>query len=120
MSQAIPLAHAAAQSGPTSAGMVKGRSMILNVPTNERLELIDLSDRIRSFIAASGVSEGQVQVWSLHTTAGVFINECQEALLGDMKAALIRLVPQDCYYRHNDPVLSDCDRRNGDAHLRTI
>ena len=120
MSRAIPLPHAAVRPDTLRTGVVKVRSTTLSVPTSQRLELIDLSDRIRSFVAASGVAEGHAQIWSLHTTAGVFINEWQEALLADVKAAFARLVPQNCYYRHNDPALSDCDRRNGDAHLRNI
>jgi secondary thiamine-phosphate synthase enzyme len=120
MSQAIPLTHAAARPEAARAGLVTVRSATLSVATAERLELVDLTERVRSFVAASGVAEGQAQIWSLHTTAGVFVNEWQEALLADMRAAIARLVPQDAYYRHNDPALSDCDRRNADAHLRNL
>lgn len=102
------------------AGSVKIRSTTLSVATGQRLDLIDLTELVRSFVAGAGIAEGHAQVWSLHTTAGVFINEWQEALLADMKTTIARLLPQDLYYRHNDPALSDCDRRNGDAHLRSI
>lgn len=101
-------------------GMVKIRSTTLSVATDQRLDLIDLTGLVRSFVAGAGIAEGHAQVWSLHTTAGVFINEWQEALLADMKTTIARLLPQDFYYQHNDPALSDCDRRNGDAHLRSM
>lgn len=102
------------------AGVIKIRSTTLSVATGRRLDLIDLTELARSFVAGAGVAEGHAQLWSLHTTAGVFINEWQEALLADMKEAIERLLPRDFYYRHNDPALSDCDRRNGDAHLRSM
>ena len=120
MSQTIPQTHTATLPGDAPAGLVKVCSKVLSVPTTERLELVDLSDDIRSFAGATGITEGQAHVSSLHTTAGLFINEWQEALLADMKDAIARLVPQNTYYRHNDSALSDCERCNGDAHLRNM
>ncbi|PYU16451.1 MAG: secondary thiamine-phosphate synthase enzyme [Acidobacteria bacterium] len=59
-------------------------------------------------------------VQSLHTTTAVFINEFQQALLDDIKAFLERLVGRIDYWRHNDPRLSECDRKNADSHLRAM
>ena len=61
-----------------------------------------------------------MQISPLHTTIGVLINETQDALLEDMSALFERLIPRDVYYKHNDPLLSDCERKNADAHLRAI
>ncbi|HSO75890.1 MAG TPA: secondary thiamine-phosphate synthase enzyme YjbQ, partial [Blastocatellia bacterium] len=57
---------------------------------------------------------------SLHTTAGLIINEWQDALLDDVKTMIDRIVPKDLYYKHNDPQFSDCDRHNADSHLRIV
>lgn len=120
MSQTLPQTHTVTLPGDAAAGIFKVRTKVLRVQTVERLQLVDLSAHIRSFADTTGITEGQAHVSSLHTTAGLFINEWQEALLADMKEAIARLVPQNTYYRHNDSALSDCDRCNGDAHLRNM
>jgi secondary thiamine-phosphate synthase enzyme len=75
---------------------------------------------VRGFVEATGVQDGYVQVSSLHTTAGLFMNEWQDALLSDMKKMIEQVVPQSSYYKHNDPEYSDCDRNNADSHLRNV
>jgi secondary thiamine-phosphate synthase enzyme len=67
-----------------------------------------------------GVREGFLNLWSLHTTCAVFINEFQSALLTDIKQVLEQLVARDAEWRHNDPEHSDCDRMNADSHLRAL
>jgi secondary thiamine-phosphate synthase enzyme len=86
--------------------------------TTERLELINITDRINDIVRKSGIRDGMVHLQSLHTTAAVFLNEWQDALLHDVKSYLERLVPSSLDWRHNDPQYSDCERRNADSHLR--
>ena len=57
---------------------------------------------------------------TLHTTTGVFYTETQDALWDDVDAFLRRVVADKTGYKHNDPVLSDCERKNAAAHLRAI
>lgn len=104
----------------TNQGTVKVFSKTITVKTNERAELINMSQDIQTFVEATGVEDGYAQVSSLHTTAGLFMNEWQDALLSDVKGLIEQLVPRDIYYRHNDPEFSDCDRHNADAHLRNM
>ena len=92
----------------------------ITVRTEERLQLIDITDQLSSFVSASGVREGLLNVWSLHTTCAVFINEAQLALHADIKRALEQLIQRDAQWMHNDPAHSDCDRGNADAHLRAM
>jgi secondary thiamine-phosphate synthase enzyme len=120
VSQTIPQTHTTTLPSDALTGIFKVRTKVLSIQTAERLELVDLSEAVRSFADTTGITEGQAHVSSLHTTAGLFINEWQEALLADMKDAIARLVPQNTYYRHNDSALSDCDRGNGDSHLRNM
>ena len=47
----------------------------LTLETTERVELVDLSERLGAIVLASHVKEGLVSVWSMHTTCAVFINE---------------------------------------------
>ena len=92
----------------------------LTVQTGERVELIDVTDRITNLVRSSGMREGNVSVWSLHTTCAIFINEAQLALHADIKSFLERTVARDGDWLHNDPRHSDCDRMNADAHLRAM
>ena len=106
--------------GYANEGMVKVFSKTVLVKTNERTELVNLTDEIRRMFESTGVVDGYIQVSSLHTTAGLFINEWQDALLVDIKSMLEQIVPRENYYKHNDPEHSDCDRHNADSHLRNV
>ncbi len=96
------------------------RAEMLVVQTNERIELNDLTERIAAIVRASGVREGIVSLWSMHTTCAVFINEAQHALHADIRTFLEQVVARDAEWLHNDPDHSDCDRFNADAHLRAM
>jgi secondary thiamine-phosphate synthase enzyme len=86
--------------------------------TSERTQLIDITERINEIVRKSGIRNGIVHLQSLHTTTAVFINEWQDALLHDVRTFLEGLVRREDYWRHNDPVYSDCERQNADSHLR--
>ncbi len=103
-----------------AAGGLTIRGETLLVDTNERVEVVDLTNRIGDLVRESGVREGMVSLWSLHTTCAVFINEYQAALLSDIKQFLEQIVARDGQWMHNDPAYSDCDRVNADSHLRAM
>lgn len=90
------------------------------VPTDERIQVVDLTDRVMALVRRTGIREGLVGVCSLHTTCALFINESQPALQSDMKAFLEHIVDEDAAWMHNDPAHSDCDRANADSHLRAM
>ena len=104
----------------SNEGTVRVFSKTIIVKTHERTDLVNLSDDIRDFVQSTGVTDGYVQVSSLHTTAGLIVNEWQDALLADIKTTVEGMVPRDSYYKHNDPEFSDCDRHNADSHLRIV
>jgi secondary thiamine-phosphate synthase enzyme len=103
-----------------SAGglVIHGENFVID--TDERLELVDLTDRVMDYVRKFKISEGMITLWSMHTTCSVFINEFQKALLSDIRRFLEEMVARDTYYKHNDPELSDCDRMNADSHLRAM
>ena len=82
------------------------------------MQMLNITDRVNDLVRKSGVRDGVIHLQSLHTTTGVFLNEWQDALLGDVKEFFDGVVEQHQYYRHNDPQLSDCERKNADSHLR--
>jgi len=102
----------------TGALRVHGETFV--VPTDDRVQLVDLTDRLMALVARTGIREGFAGLCSLHTTCALLVNEVQPALQSDMKAFLEHLVDEDAAWMHNDPAHSDCDRANADAHLRAM
>src|SRR5579859_2411721 len=101
-----------------SPGGFKMFNRVVDWITSERLELINITDRINEIVRKSGVRDGLVHLQSLHTTTAVFINEWQDALVHDVKTFFEQVVLREQYYRHNDPEHSDCERKNAGSHLR--
>lgn len=96
------------------------RHETFTVATEDRLQFMDLTKRVRDLLQRHEIKQGLVILNSLHTTTALFINEWQEALLHDIQLLLDRLINEHDGYRHNDPHYSDCDRSNADAHLRSL
>jgi secondary thiamine-phosphate synthase enzyme len=92
----------------------------LTVQTDQRVELVDVTDRVMAYARGTGIREGLANIWSMHTTCAVFINEAQHALHADIKSFLEQMVARDAEWLHNDPDHSDCDRFNADSHLRAM
>jgi secondary thiamine-phosphate synthase enzyme len=107
-----------ALAGSNSSGTYKVFNRIVDWITNDRLQLLNITERINEIVRKSGIRDGLVHLQSLHTTSAVFLNEWQDALLHDVKTFLEQAVLRDGYYRHNDPEHSDCERKNADSHLR--
>jgi secondary thiamine-phosphate synthase enzyme len=103
----------------TAGGLtIHGETFVIS--TDQRVELVDLTNRVMEFVRRFNISEGLVSIWSMHTTCTLFINEFQVALLADIKRFLETMVARDAEYMHNDPQQSDCDRMNADSHLRAM
>jgi secondary thiamine-phosphate synthase enzyme len=62
----------------------------------------DITDDVLAIVAESGISFGQVTVFSEHTTAAIRINENEPLLLRDMARTLRQMAPSNAYYEHND------------------
>jgi secondary thiamine-phosphate synthase enzyme len=101
-------------------GVYKVASTTLEFKTTERVELKSITREIAAFVEQIPIRDGIVQIVSLHTTAGLMLNETQGALLSDIASFFEQIIPRGVYYKHNDPLLSDCDRKNADAHLRVM
>jgi len=93
---------------------------VFNYRTRHQFELIDLTQQVEDLVAKTGIREGMALLQSLHSTAAIFVNEWQEALLDDFRTLLEQAVRDDVPWRHNDPRYSDCDRSNAASHLRAL
>ena len=109
-----------AKTTSASAGGFAVVAETIEVDTAGRTELVDLTDTVMAFVRRSGVQEGLLSLWSMHTTCTVFINESQQAPEDDILSFLENVVARQKYYKHNDPNHSDCDRQNADSHLRAM
>jgi len=116
----VTLRQAPVEGSSATSGSLLVRADSLAVQTRERIELVDLTDRLTTFVADAAVRDGVLSVWSLHTTCAIFVNEAQHALHADIKRALEQIIHRDTDWMHNDPDQSDCDRGNADAHLRAM
>ena len=109
---------------PVQAASVSGPLVVysesLLVQSDNRIELVDITDVVMERIRQSNVREGLASLWSMHTTCALFINEAQKALHVDILRVLEQVVDRDAEWMHNDPQHSDCDRMNADAHLRAM
>ena len=85
----------------------------IGLRTTRRAEMVEITGRVRDVVRRSGVAEGAVIVQSLHTTAGLTINENADPdVVHDVLARLERLCPRDePYFRHAEG--------NSDSHLKT-
>ena len=86
---------------------------IVPVRTRKRAELVDITAELEAVLRESGVAEGILVAQSLHTTAGLTINENADPdVRQDLVAKLERLVPkEEPFYRHAEG--------NSDSHLKT-
>lgn len=103
---------------PAAPGGYKVVSRIVDWITSDRLQLLNITDRVNDIVRKSGIRDGLVHLQSLHTTSSVFISEWQDALIHDVRNFLQEVVVRENYYRHNDPAYSDCERKNADSHMR--
>ncbi|HZV78851.1 MAG TPA: type 2 isopentenyl-diphosphate Delta-isomerase [Candidatus Binatus sp.] len=63
----------------------------------------DITDDVAAAVYRSGVRNGLVHVYSMHTTAAIRINENEELLLGDFERFLDRVAPAgNGAYEHDD------------------
>ena len=95
----------------------------LRLNTGSDISLHDITEDIRSRVAATGIRRGFVVVTSQHTTTALAINEFEARLLEDVKNFLKRLIPRQDSYLHNDIHLRDCppdEPQNAHSHLTAM
>jgi len=90
------------------------------VDTCEKQQLLNLTSSVQQAVDAAGIQSGFVGVYSQHTTASVFVTECQAALTEDVVEFFQGVVQEGLPYKHNCPEFSDCERKNAAAHLRAL
>jgi secondary thiamine-phosphate synthase enzyme len=90
------------------------RTEYLVMKTARRREFVNITDRVRTIVRASGVTEGLALVSSMHITAAVYVNDNESGLLQDIAEWADRLAPPGDYAHHRT------GETNGDAHLKNL
>jgi secondary thiamine-phosphate synthase enzyme len=84
----------------------------INVKTNSRIELVDITDRVQAVVSRSKVKNGVCFLFCPHTTAGLTINEnADPSVRRDIINTLNRLVPENTGYSHAEG--------NADSHIKS-
>jgi secondary thiamine-phosphate synthase enzyme len=96
----------------------------IEVKSTTQIEFIDITDRVAEIIDNSGVREGQVLIYSPHTSASIIINHNETMLIQDFMRTLYRIVPLNDQYAHDIFELNKAHksdgRSNGHAHCKTM
>jgi secondary thiamine-phosphate synthase enzyme len=86
---------------------------ILNVKTDRRTQLVDVTAQVQNVVASSGVAAGICYLYVPHTTAAITINECADPdVARDVEGTLDRLIPTTGPYRHSEG--------NSDSHVKAV
>lgn len=83
--------------------------------TQQRKELVRITEQVATVVRNSGIREGMVLVSAMHITAGVFVNDDEPGLHEDLWEWLQKLAPEGPDYRHHRT-----GEDNGDAHLKSL
>jgi len=83
----------------------------INIKTNSRVELIDITAKIQAEVAKAMIKDGVCVVFCPHTTAGLTINEnADPSVKKDIINAMNKLVPENGGYSHSEG--------NADSHVK--
>ncbi len=99
------------------------RNEIIEVETNKGIGIYNITPQIEKLLETTRIKNGQVLVFSRHTTTALAINENEERLLEDTKLHLSKLAPQSERYLHNDLHLRDVppdEPMNAHSHLMAM
>jgi len=85
----------------------------LRLRTSRREEALDVTDRVRRAVAASGVREGTCTVFAPHTTCAIAVNEGHDpAVIEDFLNHIRELVPREAGFEHAEG--------NSDSHIKAL
>ena len=75
--------------------------MQIQVKTSARTQMIDITAQVREAVRSSGVTEGLVHVYAMHTTGAITINEnADPAVEADILACINKVIPFEDGFRH--------------------
>ncbi len=94
---------------------MKSYTEYLTFNTNNKREIINITDKVNEALKRSGIKEGFCLVSAMHVTAGVFVNDNEDGLIQDLTEWLEKLAPFNPNYKHHRT-----GETNADAHLKSL
>lgn len=94
---------------------MKAHTEYLLFETRTKREYRNITGEVETALTKSGVQEGMILVSAMHITAGVWVNDAEDGLLGDIDEWLESLAPFRRDYKHHRT-----GETNGDAHLKSL
>jgi len=84
----------------------------ISVSSSQRIEMIDITDKVIEVVRASKINSGICVVFARHTTAAITINEnADPSVVYDIENKLAKLVQHRDNYHHSEG--------NSDAHIKS-
>ena len=84
----------------------------ISIRTNNRVELIDITDKVQAIAGKSKIKSGMCFIFCPHTTAGLTINEnADPSVQRDITNTLNKIVPEGAGYSHSEG--------NSDSHIKS-
>jgi secondary thiamine-phosphate synthase enzyme len=105
---------------------------IIELPTESGIQIYDLTPQAQAFVELTQIRNGQLLVFSRHTTTALAINENEPRLFEDIKVYLKMLAPEGKLtfgrlahtYLHNDlhlrPNIPQDEPMNAHSHLMAM
>lgn len=87
----------------------------LHVRIPKRYGLVNITDFIAEVVERSNVEDGLCYIGAMHITAGIYVNDAESGLLGDIAKWIENLAPFGDDYAHHRT-----GEDNGDAHLKSF
>ncbi|MFN7920541.1 MAG: secondary thiamine-phosphate synthase enzyme YjbQ [Bryobacteraceae bacterium] len=94
---------------------MRAHTQYLTFNTQKHRQYINITSEVDSALKKSGIQEGMILVSAMHITAGVWVNDAEDGLLGDIDEWLEKLAPFRKDYRHHET-----GETNGDSHLKSL
>jgi secondary thiamine-phosphate synthase enzyme len=94
---------------------MKFHTEYLTFRTKKHREYINITPQVESALRQSGIAEGMILISAMHITAGVYVNDAEQGLIGDIDEWLDKLAPFREDYGHHRT-----GETNGDSHLKSL
>jgi len=96
------------------------KNEVIEIKTDLGICIYNITPQLVKILNSTSIKNGQILVFSQHTTTALAINENEDRLLEDVKIHLEKLAPADGKYLHNDLHLRDVpadEPMNAHSHL---
>lgn len=85
--------------------------------SEEYLNVMDFTEKVRSLVVKSKVKEGVVNIFNPHVTCAICVNEDDPDLWQDLLEAYQKIAPVKGNYRHNAKYRGMSREQNAHAHI---